>query len=86
MEEQSVDLKVRIEEHTRSVTELTSIRTKLTNENIDISHQLEDAESKVKILKVFEVSLYKIKIISGCWFVPHQGQHCCTSRRTEEKL
>lgn len=47
MEEQVSDFKIRVEEHVRSINELTIIKNKLVNESSDSSHRLEDAENKV---------------------------------------
>lgn len=48
LEDQVTDSKVRIEEHIRTIHEFTSAKSRLANENMDISHQLEEAENKVK--------------------------------------
>ena len=47
MEDQISDFKIRVEEHVRSVNDLTIIRNKLVSESSDSSHRLEDAENKV---------------------------------------
>ena len=44
------DYKLRVEEHVRSINELTITKNKLISESTDSSHRLEDAENKVTYL------------------------------------
>ena len=50
MEDQISDYKMRVEEHVRSINELTISKNKLASESSDNAQRLEDAESKVKPL------------------------------------
>lgn len=51
MEEHVTDFKMRSEENVRHINELTIIKNKLSSENSDTNHMLEDAESKVVIFQ-----------------------------------
>jgi len=48
MEEQVSDFKLRVEENVRHINELNIVKNKLTSENTETSHMLEEAESKVR--------------------------------------
>ena len=47
MEEQVTDFKMRVEEHVRSINELTIYKNKISSESSENAQRLEDAENKV---------------------------------------
>lgn len=50
VEAQIADLNQRLEESARAIQELQSAKARLQNENLDVTRQLEDAESKASAL------------------------------------
>ena len=57
VEAQIADLNIRLEESARTIAEINSSKGRLQNENIDVSRQLEDAESKLNAVTKERASL-----------------------------
>lgn len=51
MEDHVSDFKNRVEEHVRTINELTIIKNKLSSETSDTSQRLEEAENKVRLIE-----------------------------------
>jgi len=61
MEEQLSDFKMRVEEHVRSINDLTIVKNKLTSETSDNAQRLEEAENKVCCLNIVIENLFVFK-------------------------
>ena len=57
MEDQVSDFKMRVEEHVRSINDLTIVKNKLNSESADNAQRLEDAENKVGYSKHYRHNL-----------------------------
>jgi len=69
LEDQLKHHRLQLEEFAKFNYELTTIRTRLTQENVDLQHQLQDIEakysssvqSKIQIQQKFDVNLAKLE-------------------------